>query len=228
MPNYRRAYASGGLVFLTLVAHERRGILGDPDRIKAFRKAFRRVKKERPFEVVGAVVLPDHAHFLWAFPAGDVDYSRRVGRIKVEFTRSIRSQGASGDRSPSRMKHRESDVWQRRFWEYIIRDERDLEFHLDYIHYNPIKHGHATCPHAWPYSSFSQWVRRGQYDVEWGADATAVRRSCRRLRSTPRTGIRSGNGGEEKASRSGRSTLIQYPSNGGRCPPYGLDGKGLT
>src|SRR5581483_1079711 len=70
--------------------------------------------------------------------------------------------------SESRRKHRESNVWQRRFWEHTIRDEDDLKAHLDYIHYNPVKHGLVTCPHAWRYSSFLRWVERGEYEIGWG------------------------------------------------------------
>ena len=168
MPNYRRAHAPGGAFFFTLVTHGRRPIFQTPERVGLFREATRRVKRERPFEIVGAVVLPDHVHFLWTLPPGDADFSRRIARIKMEFTRSLGARSSRTLGESSRRDRRESDVWQRRFWEHTIRDERDFEQHLNYVHYNPVKHGHATCPHAWPFSSFCEWVHRGAYEAEWG------------------------------------------------------------
>jgi len=168
MPNYRRAHAPGGAFFFTLVTHQRRAIFETPERVELLREALRRVRREQPFEIVAAVVLPDHVHFLWTLPPGDADFSRRIGRIKIEFTRSLDVRSPRKLRESSRRNRRESDVWQRRFWEHTIQDERDLERHLDYIHYNPVKHGHALCPHAWSFSSFSQWVRRGAYEADWG------------------------------------------------------------
>lgn len=89
--------------------------------------------------------------------------------MKVEFTKQIRPSGhCRSVLSPSRRRHRESDVWQRRFWEHTLDDIDDFKSHLDYIHYNPVKHGYVTCPHLWPYSSFSRWTDRGVYEPAWG------------------------------------------------------------
>ncbi|MGK7873231.1 MAG: transposase [Xenococcaceae cyanobacterium] len=108
-------------------------------------------------------------HFLWTLPPDDSAYSQRVSRLKILFTRSLRGKRSlPGNISASRRKHRESDVCQRRFWEYTITDEADLEKHLDYIHYNPVKHGLVSCPHLWEYSSFHKWVDRDRYKVDWG------------------------------------------------------------
>ncbi|WP_293099165.1 hypothetical protein [Moorena sp. SIO3I6] len=93
----------------------------------------------------------------------------RVSRFKVLFTRSLRGKRSfSVDVSASRRKHRESNVWQRRFWEHTIRNDHDLHRHIDYIHYNPVKHGLVSCPHLWEYSSFHKWVERGKYRPDWG------------------------------------------------------------
>jgi putative transposase len=122
-----------------------------------------------PFEITAAIVLPDHIHFLWTLPPSDSNYSRRVGRMKALFTQSMRGKKSLPQTvSLSRRKHRESDVWQRRFWEHTITDETDLAKHLDYLHYNPVKHGLVSCPHSWEYSSFHKWMKLGKYAVDWG------------------------------------------------------------
>ena len=169
MPNYRRAAEPGGIFFLTIVTNDRKPIFSEPSHIDRLRIALRRVKAELPFQISAAVVLPDHIHFLWSLPRGDTDFSGRVGRMKVLFTRSLAQTGElSSGSNASRRKHRESDVWQRRFWEHTIRDDEDFERHLDYIHDNPVKHGLVTCPHLWPNSSYQKWARAGHYRVDWG------------------------------------------------------------
>ncbi|BAY09376.1 REP-associated tyrosine transposase [Calothrix sp. NIES-2098] len=106
------------------------------------------MRKELLFEITAAVVLPNYLHFIWSLPPDDSNYSQRVSRFKVLFTRYLREKRSlSQDFSASRRQHRESDVWQRRFWEHTICDEHDLHRHLDYIHYNPVKHGLVSCPH---------------------------------------------------------------------------------
>jgi putative transposase len=160
MSDYRRYFVPGGTYFFTIVTHRRRRLFSTEENIERLRNAVCAVKHELPFDINAAVVLHDHIHFLWRLPPGDDRYSKRIGRMKVEFTRAISTtyrlrRGAS----QSREKHRESDVWQRRFWEHMIRDEHDFERHFDYIHYNAVKHGLATCPHAWRASSFHHWVK---------------------------------------------------------------------
>lgn len=169
MPNYRRAHVPGGTFFLTAVTYERRPVFADARAVALLRQALGRVKRELPFEIPGAVVLPDHVHFLWSLPRGDTDYSKRIGLTKVLTTRWLCGVAALPDRvSPSRRRRHEGDVWQRRFWEHTITDEDDFERHLDYIHYNPVKHGLVGCPHQWRHSSFSRWVERGAFPETWG------------------------------------------------------------
>lgn len=168
MPEYRRAYVPGGTFFLTLVTYHRTPLFSNTENISRLRCAVATTKSEMPFEIAGAVVLPEHIHFLWTLPCNDRSYSQRVGRLKVLFTQSLRGkQSLPQNVSDSRRKHRESDVWQRRFWEHTIRDEADFERHLDYIHYNPVKHGLASCPHLWQYSSFHTCVRKGMCAADW-------------------------------------------------------------
>ncbi|NET66176.1 MAG: transposase [Moorea sp. SIO1G6] len=169
MSNYRRSYVPGGVFFLTIVTYRRIPLFSDVENISRLRKAMAKMRTEKPFDITAAVVLPDHLHFIWSLPPDDSDYSQRVSRLKVLFTRSLPGKRSLfGDVSPSRRKHRESNVWQRRFWEHTIRDDHDLHRHLDYIHYNPVKHGLVSCPHLWEYSSFHKWVERGKYRPDWG------------------------------------------------------------
>ena len=168
MPEYRRMDAPGGTFFLTLVTYERAPLFTERANVELLRMIIASVQRERPFVFPGAVILPDHLHFIWELPVGDTDFSTRIGLLKAGFTKALDDQPATRGRvSVSRRRHRERSVWQRRFWEHTIRDEEDLETHMDYMHYNPVKHGLARCPHAWPYSSFHHWVRAGRYPADW-------------------------------------------------------------
>ncbi|MBD2580280.1 transposase [Oscillatoria sp. FACHB-1406] len=168
MPQYRRARISGSVIFITCVTYQRQPIFSTEENIHLLRHAIAQTRRERPFEIVGAVILPDHLHFLWQLPPDDCDYSSRVGIFKVLFTRALRGQEhPSKNLSLSRQKHRERDVWQRRFWERSLDEQQDINHYLDYIHYNPVKHQLASCPHAWQYSSFTRYVEKGLYSESW-------------------------------------------------------------
>jgi putative transposase len=107
-------------------------------------------------------------HTIWTLPQNDGDFSRRWGLIKSTFSAARRGAGSREEEvSDSRRKNRRAGIWQRRFWEHLLRDEADFAHHLDYIHYNPVKHGYASCPHDWPYSSFQRWAARGAYEQTW-------------------------------------------------------------
>ncbi len=169
MPNYRRFYVPGGTYFFTLVTYQRQLIFAKPENISRLRKAIATIKAEMPFNIIGAVVLPDHLHFIWQLPPGDKEYSKRIGKMKVLFTQSLpKSEISQQENSVSRIRHRESNIWQRRFWEHTIRDEQDLENYLNYIHYNPVKHNLVSCSHLWQYSSFHFWVKNKRLDCNWG------------------------------------------------------------
>jgi putative transposase len=166
MPNYRRARVPGGTYFFTLALAERGGrrLL---DHIGDLRAAVRLTRRERPFRIDAMVILPDHLHAVWTLPPGDADFPTRWMLIKTRFTRAI----PPGERvGPSRATKRERGVWQRRYWEHLIRGEADYRAHIDYCHFNPVKHGLAAHPVAWPYSSFHAHVRAGLYPPEWAVE----------------------------------------------------------
>jgi len=166
--DYRRMFCPGGTFFFTVVTEKRRPIL--IENIGRLRAAFRHIKVRRPFDIEAAVVLPDHLHMIWALPEGDTDYSTRWSLIKRYFSAGLRAQATS----PSQYTRREKGIWQRRFWEHQIRDERDWRNHFDYIHFNPVKHGLVLQAGDWPYSSFQRYVRQGFYAADWGTHCTAI------------------------------------------------------
>ncbi|MFL7793424.1 MAG: transposase [Anaerolineae bacterium] len=168
---YRRAQTEGGTYFFTLVTHHRRRFLCKPENVTYLREAFRYVMVRHPFKIDAFVLLPDHLHCIWTLPEGDCDFSTRWRLIKSAFTRAC-GEVHRGAISASRRQKGEQAVWQRRFWEHQIRDERDLIQHVEYIHYNPVKHSLAKAPKDWEYSSFHRYVREGFYDKEWGAEGT--------------------------------------------------------
>lgn len=169
MPGYLRRYGEGSTVFLTIVTSQRRPLFAEVGNVGRLRQAFAKVRAEMPFTIEAAVVLHDHLHMLITLPPGEVDYSTRVGRVKVAFTKSLPDLTTSGPTSAndSRARHRERDVWQRRFIEHTIRDESDFVRHVEYAHFNPVKHGLCRCPHEWPHSSFHRWVERGELRRDW-------------------------------------------------------------
>jgi len=168
MPSYRRWRKEGGMFFFTLVTHKRRPLFDLPFARRQLREAIRAVRQARPFELRAMVLLPDHLHMLWRLPEGDAGYSTRVALIKRHFTRAYLARGGTETGgSPSRARHRLRGVWQKQFWEHAIRDYRDYRLHLDYIHANPVKHGLVGFPKDWPYSTFTRYVRLGEYDPDW-------------------------------------------------------------
>jgi putative transposase len=165
MPRYIRAFVPGGTFFFTVAILERRRRLLT-DTIDALRTAFAGTQAKRPFTIDAAVILPDHLHCLWTLPASDADFSTRWHAIKAAFSRSFPKEERLSAR---RIAKGERGIWQRRFWEHAIRDEKDFERHADYIHYNPVKHGHVRQASDWPHSTFRRYVQRGVYTMDWGA-----------------------------------------------------------
>ena len=166
MPNYRRNRVPGGTYFFTVNLLERRKRLL-VDHIDELRTAIHKTRRKMPFHIDAWVVLPDHMHCILTLPEGDDNYSNRWRAIKKEFSKSI---PASEKRSAVRIKRNERGIWQRRFWEHTIRDELDYNRHMDYIHFNPVKHGLVSCVKEWPYSTFQHLVKLGVYPLEWGED----------------------------------------------------------
>jgi putative transposase len=167
MPDYRRWYAPGATYFFTVVTWQRLPIFNNADARHCLGSVVRECRQRWPFENVALVLLPDHLHTIWSLPVGDCAYSRRWAWLKREFTNRWLQAEKSGT-----IWQRRRAVWQPRFWEHTIRNERDFGNHLDYIHYNPVKHGYVSRPQDWPYSSFQRFVKLGWYDADWGAVPT--------------------------------------------------------
>ena len=169
MPQYRRAEIKGGLFFFTVVLADRSSDLL-LDEIDHLRQVYRSVQTSRPFETIAICILPDHIHAIWALPENDADFSRRWNLIKGGFSRRVGAR----PRSRSKIRKREKGIWQRRYWEHAIRDDNDLERHVDYVHFNPVKHGHVTRVLDWPHSSFHRFVERGMLPPDWGGDIKEI------------------------------------------------------
>jgi putative transposase len=167
MPNYRRASFPGGYYFFTVVTHQRRRFLTDEVARECLRRAWDKMQETHPFEAVALCLLPDHLHCVWKLPDGDAAFSSRWAGIKGLFSRYyLAAGGRGGQANTSRQRHREQPLWQRRFWEHQIR-ENDLQRHVDYIHYNPVKHRMVADAGDWPWSTYHRYVRRGFYPTCW-------------------------------------------------------------
>jgi putative transposase len=164
MTDYRRAQFEGGYYFFTVVTHRRRAFLTDSRARLCLKSAWEEARRRSYFDVVALCLLPDHLHCLWKLPDGDTDFSLRWSRIKAAFThRYLSDGGAEFGQSSSRNRKRERGIWQRRFWEHQIRDPEDLHRHVDYVHYNPVKHGLVERVEQWPWSTYHRYVREGIY-----------------------------------------------------------------
>jgi putative transposase len=193
---YRRAKIPGGTYFFTVVTYRREKILCTPVNVMLLRQIFKKIMERHPFNIDAFVLLPDHLHCIWTLPQGDFDFSMRWRLIKSYFTRKCQKpvgwveerhevkpalnptqsrpvgwveQSETQQKISSRLKKKEQTIWQRRFWEHLIRDDQDLIRHVEYIHYNPVKHGLVKAPMDWEYSSFHRYMRDGVYNSEWGA-----------------------------------------------------------
>ena len=173
MSEYRRLWIGGGTYFFTVVTHERRPIFAEDDARAALRAAIAGVRARFPTEIVAIVLLPDHLHTVWTLPPGDARFAMRWGRIKGEFSRSVAARSREGKSSDSRAAWKERAIRQRRFWEHACRDEADLKRCVDYIHWNPVKHGLVHQVRDYPWSSFHRHVRAGESDVSWGGSEPA-------------------------------------------------------
>jgi len=142
MPEYRRVKIKGGTYFFTLVTYHRQPIFSSSSHCHHLLAAVKHVANYHPFELLAYCILPDHIHVIMALPEHDFNYSTRISLIKRRFTRQyINELDWQPPKRESYEKRQESGVWQRRFWEHFIRDEEDLHRHIDYVHYNPVKHG---------------------------------------------------------------------------------------
>jgi putative transposase len=177
MVQYRRNFLPGGTFFFTVTLADRRSS-ALVDHIGLLRGAFRTTRHERPFTIDAIVVLPDHLHIVMNLPPNDGDFSGRWKRLKSLFTRYVVARGL--ETQPNRRG--EYTLWQRRFWEHTIRDETDLIRHIDYIHYNPVKHGLVRQVSEWPHSSFHRYVKLGVLPKDWGGIVESKMRFGERTR----------------------------------------------
>ena len=156
--NYLRYYIPDSIVFITQVVEGRASLFAKPANMVLLREVLRGAKERHPFTMLAYVFLPDHFHILIR-PEEGLTHSQVMQSAKSYFTyRFKREQNINGS----------LQLWQRRYWDHVIRDERDLENHLHYIHYNPVRHGLVTRPEEWPDSSHGAWVERGAYEIGWG------------------------------------------------------------
>ena len=167
MPNYRRNFVPGGTFFFTVNLLERYPNDLLTRHIESLRESVHGVRTRYPFVIDACVVLPDHMHCIWTLPPGDTDYTLCWRLIKAAFSKTL---PRIERRSKVRIARGERGIWQRRFWEHTMRDERDYVGHMDYVHFNPVKHGYAKKVADWPYSTFHRYVIQGIYPQDWGDD----------------------------------------------------------
>jgi putative transposase len=169
MPEYRRLFIAGGTYFFTFVTYKRQPIFNTSLARRLLRAAWLDVSRRFSFSTDAVCLLPDHLHCIITLPFDNFNYPMRLREIKRLLTRAYRSQKEDHfKKSTSRIKRSEATIWQRRYWEHTIRDEDDLYHHLNYIHYNPVKHDYVQKVSDWPWSSFHRFVKLGVYEKEWG------------------------------------------------------------
>lgn len=160
MPGYRRVWVEGGSYFFTVVTERRRELFLREDVRAALRLAVAKVRERYPFEIEAWVLLPDHIHCIWTLPREDADYATRWRLIKTHTTKQLNltfnDQKILNGR---RIKKRQGGIWQHRYWEHYLKDEDDYNHHVDYVHWNPVKHNLVTHPSQWPYSTYHRWLK---------------------------------------------------------------------
>ncbi|MGH8497476.1 MAG: REP-associated tyrosine transposase [Methylococcales bacterium] len=161
MSNYRRVFIPGGVYFFTVVTYQRKAIFAMPENVDVLRIAYKRIMAEKLFTTDAIVVLPDHLHCIWRLPEGDADFPERWREIKKIVSKRI---------GIKRHDRNAMDLWQPRFFDHVLRNEEDWRGHVDYIHYNSVKHGLAASPAEWPYSSFHKAVAKGWHAENWGSN----------------------------------------------------------
>lgn len=161
---YRRSNVKGGTYFFTVNLANRKSTRLT-DEVKRLGNAMRHVKRKYPFQLDAIVVLPEHLHALWTLPKNDSDFATRWMLIKSNFSRQLTKDEKC---NISRRKKGERGIWQRRYWEHTIRDEQDFERHVEYIHYNPVKHGYVDVASGWQYSSIHRYISKGIVKKDWG------------------------------------------------------------
>jgi putative transposase len=163
MPNYRRNRVPGGTYFFTVNLFDRSAELLTIH-IDALRQAVTKARARKPFHIDAWVVLPDHMHCVWTLPDRDTDFPGRWWLIKMAFSKAL---PIVEPRSSVMLRRRVRGIWQPRYWEHTIRDETDYAAHMDYTHFNPVKHGYVDHPADWPFSTFRHCMAKGVYPSDW-------------------------------------------------------------
>lgn len=163
MRKYRRTTIIGATYFFTLNLQNRKSTLLT-QHVDKLRFSFKKVQANHPFAIDAIVILPDHLHLMMTLPQDDLEYSKRLNLIKGAFSRQIEPYEPI---SISRHRKRERGIWQRRFWEHCIRNNTDYQQHINYIHFNPVKHHHVSYPNQWPYSSIHRYIQLGILPEHW-------------------------------------------------------------
>ena len=166
MVQYRRSHVAGGTFFFTVNLRDRRRALLI-NHIDALRNIVRDVKAKLPFTIDAMVVLPDHWHAVWTLPPDDLAYSQRIRLIKAGFTKHLLREGVPIEKDASG----EYKLWQKRFWEHTVHNDRDFETHVNYVHINPVKHGHVMRAVDWPHSTFHRYIEHGMLTPSWACAA---------------------------------------------------------
>ena len=159
--NYKRYFIPNSMVFITIVTYNRKQIL--LDYIDLIKSSLKYTKTKIPFNIVAIVILKDHIHFILQ-PKNVNDYPNIIKYFKTYFSRNINIDNS--DLTEGKKRKNEKGVWQSRYWAHIILNENDLNKHIDYIHYNPMKH-YNIAPKDWEYSSFKKYVNNKFYDINW-------------------------------------------------------------
>lgn len=170
MPDYRRAWQPGGTWFFTVNLLRRNSDLL-VRHIGLLRSTVADVRRRHPFDIHAWSVMPDHLHCVISLPAHDTDFALRWRMIKAGFSKGL---PATEYRSAARLRRGERGIWQRRYWEHLIRDEKDFAAHVDYVHINPVKHGLVASVALWPHSTFHRLVATGVYPADWAGGSDTL------------------------------------------------------
>jgi len=158
MSNFRRYYQNNNIVFITIVTYNRNPVL--IENITLLRNAFKAILYE--YKIIAGIVLPEHIHLLLQCPdAGN--FHKIIASFKVNFSKQMPFNEMQ---TYEQKQRREKGIWQRKYYDHIIRDENDFNRHLDYIHYNSMKHYNIP-PADWEFSSFNKFVKQGYYEKNW-------------------------------------------------------------
>jgi len=162
--NYKRVFIPNSYVHLIIVAYDRKDIF--IKNIELLRNAFIDAKKYFNYEIVAICVLPNHIHVILN-PDNIIEYPKIITSIKYYFSKNYNV----GVETPTYgyINKGEKGIFQRRYFEHTICSQDELNNHINYIHYNPVKHEYVQYVKDWEYSSFHKFVENNLYDINWGS-----------------------------------------------------------